>query len=614
MKYITSIYSCILVLCLGLTLKVVDPSVVERLRLINFDSYQSLLSKSIDPDIKVINIGEQSLAEYGQFPWPRSVFSQMISDIRNANAGVIAFTIMFPEEDRFGQDEIFRSWIQDNGIILSQTGSAKGRSDSAPFVGTVVLGDGDPYAFVDEYPGIVTNIELLENAAWGVGVLNSKPEIDNVTRRIPLLIQSNGQLYPSLSMEILRAAAEKKSYTAKIEETGVENFRIPPFDPVVTDSSGSIWIDFSKQFTSYEYGKDELPDLEQSTVIIGLTAEGLVPLVSTSAGQQYPHLIQAAALSTLIDSTYSITRPSWVPLAELLIIGISGLLLLVIIYKLPIIWSALLSIIIITANVAYPHYVWMDSFVLMDYSFALAFLVVLFAHASFNNFYVQFKLRQQIKKQFEHYLDPRQVKILQKNPELLKLGGERKEMTYLFMDIIGFTPISEFYKNKNDPEGLVELVNEFLDEMTNIILKNGGMIDKFMGDCIMAIFNAPIDMPNHAEMAIKSCIEIEDKVKELKAKYKERGLPDINVGTGVNTGTAIIGNMGSTTRFDFSVIGDAVNLAARLEATAGRGDYKKYPTIFSSFTNDLIDTPTKKIGDIKVKGKEDVIEIYTISS
>jgi adenylate cyclase len=206
------------------------------------------------------------------------------------------------------------------------------------------------------------------------------------------------------------------------------------------------------------------------------------------------------------------------------------------------------------------------------------------------------------------------VKILQKNPELLKLGGERKEMTYLFMDIIGFTPISEFYKNKNDPEGLVELVNEFLDEMTNIILKNGGMIDKFMGDCIMAIFNAPIDMPNHAEMAIKSCIEIEDKVKELKAKYKERGLPDINVGTGVNTGTAIIGNMGSTTRFDFSVIGDAVNLAARLEATAGRGDYKKYPTIFSSFTNDLIDMPTKKIGDIKVKGKEDVIEIYTISS
>jgi adenylate cyclase len=180
------------------------------------------------------------------------------------------------------------------------------------------------------------------------------------------------------------------------------------------------------------------------------------------------------------------------------------------------------------------------------------------------------------------------------------------------MDIIGFTPISEYYKNNDDPEGLVVLVNEFLDEMTNIILANGGMVDKFMGDCIMAVFGAPLDMPNHAEMAVKSAVEIEAKTLELKQRYKDRGLPDINVGTGVNTGPAIIGNMGSSTRFDFSVIGDAVNLAARLEATAGRGDYKLFPTIYSSMTMEqLPDTYTsKKIGDIKVKGKEDVIEIY----
>ena len=186
-------------------------------------------------------------------------------------------------------------------------------------------------------------------------------------------------------------------------------------------------------------------------------------------------------------------------------------------------------------------------------------------------------------------------------------------MSFLFMDIIGFTPISEFYKNKDDPEGLVVLVNEFLDHMTNIILANGGMVDKFMGDCIMAVYNAPIDMPNHAEMAVKSAIEIEAKTLELKALYKERGLPDINVGTGVNTGTAIIGNMGSTTRFDFSVIGDAVNLAARLEATAGRGDYKLHPTIYSSMTMEQLPAsmPSKKIGDITVKGKKDVITIYS---
>ena len=226
MKYITSIWTCIAVLVIGMIIKVSDGYIVERLRLINFDSYQTLIPKHHDSEIVVINIGEQSLAEYAQWPWARATFAQMISDLRTANAGLIAFTVMFPEADRFNQDEIFISWIKDNGIILSQTGSAKGRSDSAPFVGTVALGNGDPYTFVDEYPGIVTNIPGIESVAQGIGVLNAKPEIDNVTRRVPLLIQSNNQLYPSLGMEILRAIADRKSYTLKVEPTGIENFRI----------------------------------------------------------------------------------------------------------------------------------------------------------------------------------------------------------------------------------------------------------------------------------------------------------------------------------------------------------------------------------------------------
>jgi adenylate cyclase len=183
------------------------------------------------------------------------------------------------------------------------------------------------------------------------------------------------------------------------------------------------------------------------------------------------------------------------------------------------------------------------------------------------------------------------------------------------MDIIGFTPISEFYKNKDDPEGLVELVNEFLDDMTNIILNNGGMVDKFMGDCIMAVLNAPVDMENHADMAVKSAIEIETKTKELKALYKERGLPDINVGTGVNTGTAIVGNMGSSTRFDYSVIGDAVNLAARLEASTRnyhKEDGSIVNTIYSSYTQEQLPDDLKgiELDKIKVKGKDELVTIY----
>jgi adenylate cyclase len=341
-----------------------------------------------------------------------------------------------------------------------------------------------------------------------------------------------------------------------------------------------------------------------------MTAEGLGGVVATPTGEQYDYVISAQTLQTILDGE---TIKRYDELLELLAGLLLGIAIILITRFLPY-WVIGLSLIgIFGSGVYYFQHMFTTQLVLVDITWALLTFFIVGFHSTFNRFILEFKAKQQIKKQFEHYLDPRQVKALQKNPELLKLGGERKEMSYLFMDIIGFTPISEFYKNKDDPEGLVVLVNEFLDEMTNIILANGGMVDKFMGDCIMAVFNAPLDMPNHAEMAVKSAIEIEAKTKELKQLYKDRGLPDINVGTGVNTGTAIIGNMGSSTRFDFSVIGDAVNLAARLEATAGRGDYKAYPTIYSSMTMELLpDTyKSKKIGDIKVKGKEELITIYS---
>jgi adenylate cyclase len=308
-----------------------------------------------------------------------------------------------------------------------------------------------------------------------------------------------------------------------------------------------------------------------------------------------------------------ITRPDEFFIYELLFTLIVSLLLLFALIRLPIICSGAGFIMISVLSVIGATSLFTKSYLLIDPVFPLLTLLLVFSHGSFVQFYTQFKLKQQIKAQFGTYLDPRQVEQLQKNPDLLKLGGERREMSYMFTDIIGFTPISEHYKNNDDPEGLCELINEYLDEVTQIVLNNGGMIDKFMGDCIMAVFSAPIVMENHAEMAVKSAIEIEQKTLELKKLYKERGLPDINVGTGVNTGTAILGNMGSSTRFDYSVIGDAVNLAARLEATAGRGNYKKFPTIISSYTQELLpkDMKSIKIGDIKVKGKEELIEIFS---
>ena len=241
-------------------------------------------------------------------------------------------------------------------------------------------------------------------------------------------------------------------------------------------------------------------------------------------------------------------------------------------------------------------------------------MFVVWSVAAFLRFMEEFRLRQQIKKQFEHYLEPKMVKKLQNNPDLLKLGGERKEMSFLFMDIVGFTPISEYYKNKDDPEGLVDVINDYLNRMSKIVLDNGGTIDKYMGDCIMAFWNAPLDCPNHAEMAVKTAIECAEETDKIKAEFKEKGLPDINIGSGVNTGTCIVGNMGSEMRLDYSVIGDAVNLAARLEATTRNykdENGKVTPLLYSSFTHEKLENiKSVEVDKIKVKGKEELITIY----
>jgi adenylate cyclase len=421
------------------------------------------------------------------------------------------------------------------------------------------------------------------------------------------------EVYPNMAIETIRVAVGDPSYQVKADETGIVAMRVPAYATINTDTNARVWVRWNKEFKTMSAASEDFTPLAGTTVIVAMTAEGLGGVVATPVGEQYDYVISAQTLQTILDGE---TIKRYDSLIEILAGFVLGILIILITRFTPywIIGVSLLGI--FGGGIYYFQHMFSTQLVLVDITWALLTFFIVGFHATFNRFILEFRQKQQIKKQFEHYLDPRQVKALQKNPDLLKLGGERKDMSYLFMDIIGFTPISEYYKNKDDPEGLVVLVNEFLDDMTNIILNNGGMVDKFMGDCIMAVFGAPLDMPNHAEMAVKSAVEIEAKTLELKQRYKDRGLPDINVGTGVNTGPAIIGNMGSSTRFDFSVIGDAVNLAARLEATAGRGDYLQYPTIYSSMTmtqlpDDMI-IRSHKIGDIRVKGKEDVIEIYNL--
>ena len=607
MKKILSHWSIAFVTLIVLTyIGLQDPWVKEILRLKSFDYVLQNEVKTPSESVSIVTIDEQAIEKHGQWPWKRDVLAQLIFDLRNAQTGIIVMPLLFSEEDRLGGDDMFCEALG-YGTVIAQTGTTQKTTSNAISRGVAKIGNPLPYLF--EWPGMVGPLPKLAECAAGVGVINTAPEIDGVIRRVPLLMKIGDDVYPNMAIETIRVAVGDPSYQVKADISGIVALRVPAYATINTDSNARVWVRWNKQFKTISASADNFDELAGTTVIIAMTAEGLGGVVATPIGEHYDYVISAQTLQTILDGE---TIKRYDSLIELLAGLLLGIAIILITRFLPYWFIGLSLLSTFGGGIYYFQHMFSTQLVLVDVSWALLTFFIVGFHATFNRFILEFKAKQQIKKQFEHYLDPRQVKALQKDPSLLKLGGERKEMSYLFMDIIGFTPISEFYKNKDDPEGLVVLVNEFLDEMTKIILSNGGMVDKFMGDCIMAVYGAPIDMENHAEMAVKSAIEIEAKTLELKQLYKDRGLPDINVGTGVNTGTAIIGNMGSTTRFDFSVIGDAVNLAARLEATAGRGDYKLYPTIYSSMTMEQLPASmlSKKIGDITVKGKKDVITIY----
>ena len=589
-----------------------DPQVKEILRLKGFDLLLQSEKKELSQDIAVITIDEKAIEKYGQWPWKRDVLADVIIKLREAEVGIIVLPILFSEEDRLGGDKQLAEVLQ-YGVVISQVGTTQANKNAVP---RGIAKINDPMAYMFEWPGMLGPIPLLGEKASGVGVVNTVPEVDGVVRRIPLIMKIGNDTYPAMAIEVIRVATGAPSYQVKAGEGGIIAMRVPGFSTIKTDSNGRIWLRWNKEYDTISLADlDQVGKFKGKTVIISTTAEGLNSIVATPLGEKYMYEITASTLSTVLDGK-NITRVDISFISELTVAFLLGCVIILITRFLPywFIGIKLLSWYIISVWLSY--YFFTTHLMLVDVSWIIITFTIVGFHSVFLRFILEFKLKQQIRKQFEKYLDPRQVAILVKNPEKLKLGGVRKEMSFLFMDIVGFTPISEHYKNKDDPEGLVELINEFLNEISMIILNNGGMIDKFMGDCCMAVFGAPLDMKNHAEMAIKSAKEIEEKVKELKVIYKERGLPDINVGTGVNTGIAIVGNMGSKTRLDYSVVGDAVNLAARLEATAGRHEHIENKTIWSSYTQEqLPDTfKTKSIGDIKVKGNEELIKIFTFQS
>ena len=610
MKWLYSGWAVAITIVLLAALRVVDPTPLQSLRSQSFDYLQQLDEVKQSNEVVVINIGEKSLDVWGQYPWPRQNYAQMISDLRTQNGGIIGLNIMFPEPDRFGGDEILSSWIKDNGVVLSQTPSARGVRSSGPHIGTATIGPSSPIQSLLKWPNLVSNVDSLEKSADGIGVIASAPQPDNQTRTYPLAVTVADKIYPSFAVEMLRVYTQKPSYMIKTSELGVQEFAVPPFDPIITQPDGTAYIRFNNTFEEYEYtDASKLPNLGGKFVIVGVSAEGIANPVPTPRGNILPQHIQAHMLQNFIDGS-NIQRNELSALYELLGALVGMIFIAVAVYHAPVWLSGLIFLFSFSWAIGLSTYNYQEKLLLVDATFpALAFLLV-FTHASFNNFWIQFKLREQIKKQFEHYLAPAMVKKLQKNPELLQLGGETRTMTYLFSDIRGFTPISEQFKT--DPQGLGKLINKYMTPMTDLVMERNGTIDKYIGDALMAIWGAPLDIEDHAQQAVETAQAMEPALAKLNKELRDEGLIELSIGIGINSGDAVVGNMGSDQRFDYTVLGDSVNLAARLEAQT-----KEYG-VFFMFTEFTLAQLTKINGyrvlldKIAVKGQTDPVKIYTI--
>ncbi len=575
-----------------------NPYPLQYLELKSYDTLIMSTEPVQNENILIVDLDENLVKAYEGYPLPRNLYAELITKT-NAVPGI---TVLMPDSDIRGKenDLTLSSAMMKVPTVLASAASTQSSKESL-HVGTAQLG-GDPLPWLYEYPGILRTESTLELSRKGLGLITATPEIDGVTRRIPLVVNVQSRLYPAFALELLRLAVKDPSYQLKTTPEGIDWIRVPSYPLMNTDANARIFLDWNTNFYK-QTGLEFLTNpIDAPFVIFGVTAEGVVNPTPTPAGLKYPHEIQANILHNLINGSAPST-PTWATGAELL--GLLIALLLLSFTTRSLYFSVPGLALIIGGSLAVSWFAFQSSY-LFDVSGIILISFLFWSIESFRNFITQYLLRLQIKQQFGTYVSPDLVKKLQDDPTLLRLGGETQRLTFLFSDIRGFTPISEKYQQ--DPQGLTKLINRFLDNQTKIILKHGGTVDKYMGDCIMAFWGAPVKDWWHRENAINCALEMREALGELNEKLKEEGLDQINTGAGINTGLCVVGNFGSSSRFDYSVLGDSVNLAARLESSC-----KTYDT-------DLIISEYSKVGkhdyefldEVTVKGKSEPVKIYTI--
>ena len=640
MKIFTSIWMVIIVAAILLGVRIDNSDTVKTLRYKTWDKFQTIEPrKTVSDSVTVVNITESDLKTFGQWPWPRHVMAMLHAKIGDAGAILVNYNILFSEPDRMSGVEYLKSMPMTNelrkqlgetlldtdavfSMVLRESGRAilmmSVKNDGVELPSTTqIIEKGDVKPWLYEFGGIVAPTPKVSAGAVGMGVNVTSPEPDAVVRKMPILIRINEKIYPSMILENVRLLNGSKRIKVIAKQHGIDEVLVSKKAGIPVNHNAEMYINYADpskfinmSATDILTGNFNENKIKGRIVVVGLDAAGLSVLKYTPHGLTTDQNITAQALDTILTGEYLLRTPQ-ADTYEIVFMAFLLLLLIVVLPKTSVFLSVPLLLFIET-GVAYGAFMaYANKGFLVDPSFIMLSVFLVWSQSTYNNFATQSRLRKQIKKQFEHYLDPGMVKKLQKDPSLLKLGGETRNMTFLFCDIRGFTPISEKYKG--NPGGLTKLINRFLTRMTDVIIANGGTIDKFMGDCIMAFWNAPIENRKHRELAVKSALEMTVALAELNMHLQAEGLPQINIGIGINTGDALVGNMGSDQRFDYSAIGDAVNLASRLESsskTLGK------TIVIGEDTRHSIETvyPFEYIDSITVKGKTEEIKVYTVKS
>ena len=555
---------------------------LEILRLKTFDA----LVKTPEPTgyFTILNIDEEFIDQQGGYPLPRQTLADIHLKLLQQGALGVGWTILFPHPDRLGGDEAFAEML---GLAPSVIAMPEVNNNKYPQThGTVILG---PDVSLVHASGFLENIQVLKDSA-AQGAVSVPVDIDNLVRQIPLIQQTPDGWVASFGTEVLKILGGGNTYQIKTNENGIEMIRVKGIPPIPTDSTGKKWISWVE---TPETNLTEM-DVQGKFVFVGFTAAGIQRQLATPVGLLEPHKIQAALAESILLETPNI--PDYRLFAELSILVVAGLLVAILTGFLGI-TTGLVSASTIFGGVAYLGWSFIQQNLLIDVTWTLISLFLIAAQQFYLNFRTQFKLRQQIKKQFSTYLDPRQVARLQKNPELLRLGGERRNCTIMFTDVRGFTSMSE----KLEPEEVIEIMNKALTIQADAVKANEGMVDKYIGDAMMAVWNAPIDVENHEQKAIETALQIRHAMQEAQL--------DIEIGIGINSGEIVAGNMGSASRFEYSVLGDACNLAARLESsckTVGKN------LVIGEATISKYEGEVTELESILVKGKEKPVKIYTI--